>query len=279
MPYTPPLGSAIELNFTANEAGYTAELGNNLSLSFVPPGPASQSAAVSGFITGQFGTPLSSVLFRHASEPPGTLFGSPSSPYLQTCGALGFSLAYLGRPILAIPPLPIIVNLGVSAASFSSTQFGTPTVAASVGVLATSIGPTVLCGAPKALIGMMASAVSPTANFGAPTSSRAVRATGGVGTKLGVPTSTRIALASSTYQDTRWGLGKSARSGSYAALGLSVVVRFGHPKAAHVNAFLAVSTPSSVQFGSPACRPKYRALHLAPGTRLGKPLMIRNPPC
>lgn len=238
-------------------------------------GPTSAAASTIGRIS-TFGTP-NAVAVQPATGFSSTSFGTPAHPHPQTATATGWEVTGMGRPV-AGTYTPFIVNRTVSATTLRPVKFGLAAAAAQVSAQASGQTSTAF-GSPTSRRAQSAQSLAPTVTFGLPSASAGTRAAGFRAPSFGTPTARTTHRAASVYRATRWGLPTAERSNTYKVRGIDLRARFGQPAAHRLNAYRATAGAPTTQFGTPVATPRYRAFHLPPETRFGKPRLIRSPAC
>lgn len=204
-----------------------------------PTGPVSASAF--GFVATVFGSPAATV------EAAGPVAAS----------AAGFVATAFGSPTARVTDLPPAVNYAVAARPLRSTKFGEPQAGSSFAAEARAVPPSGAFGVATAGVALGAQPIGPTLSFGRAVATTAVRAAGVASTKFGMP------LAGSSF------LAASIRRGA----------RFGVPSTDRDSAHFAGSIAEGARFGAPGALCAYRALHIPPEARFGKPLLSREGVC
>jgi hypothetical protein len=269
------LGPVAQLG--APEANPNNATGFNTTVFGAPTSLQTVQAATLG-TAALLGTPAGFERFPATSLGAVTAFGSPSFPSPRTVTAGGWLSFDAGWPFVFLTP-PIVTHVSGSVMALQPVVFGTPSTHAQTSVQAVVTEEVTFLGTPSLRQGYSAQSSAAETQFGTPGNSISGRSTGTAVSRLGAPTCRRTQLASSAHAATRWGVASTLRSDTYLALGLLSGARFGRPTAARLNAFLATGISSAAQFGDPIGSFRYRALHLAPGFRSGKPLVIRTPAC
>lgn len=219
-----------------------------------------------------FGTPTSSQYHPVTTLGIITRFGTPVTDYDQTCVALGFCSTRVGQ--LVYSEIELLQTSSHRASGFRSTAYGTPTGFSDRTVVADGFTSSAY-GTPRSVVVTHAESAKSTA-FGAPMAGAITYAQGFKTTGLGSPTTQRTQFASSTYRPTRFGLPRAVRPDCYQAHGVCTT-RLGHPRLSFAK--IASSVEPTVAFGLPSASFAYRAQHIPPTSRVGKPRLIRTPLC
>lgn len=196
-------------------------------------------------------TPLNSAAINDAGA------GGAETASPQTGQAVGFISGTLFGVPFATTFMPAVIHRTGAARAVHSTAFGTPTAGAAVIVQASAAGPSVAFGTALAGATQHAQPVAPTAAFGTPVAGATAHADGFRSPSFGTPSAGRVQSAGSFYRETLWGV----------------------PSAAGYSAHSAGPAAIGAQFGAHIASCAYRALHLAPATRYGKPLIQRGYMC
>lgn len=201
------------------------------------------------------GTPA---VVAQTSQAPATQFGYPTLSGTIPAGiATGLSPApFFGRP-LATQHLAPRTSLYLVASSFRPTRFGTPACTSRVDLLASGFSCAGL-GAPVAAQGLDVQPWAAPTHFGMPnaTALRTLAPQGWDTTNLGVPSVNQGLFATALFTPASFGS---------ATVGL-------HNRCTAVGAYVT-------KFGLTRNDMRYRALHIPPPTRLGKPLLRRSLTC
>jgi hypothetical protein len=226
-----------------------------------------------GFSGTQFGTGSFPTI---AVGQTATGFGTPGSPYLQTTMSSGRSSTGLGRPF-AFFATAVLESRSASVSGLKATVFGVPSIAGSTSAQAVGQAPVAAFGAATHARLQSVTGASPDAVFGSPTTAGNARAVSFRSNLFGAPSSTRVQIAAS-FSTIRWGAPVARRDSDHPARGLYNPARFGQPKAAQIRGYRASGFCATI-LGDPIAYSQYRALHIPPATRLGKPRMNRSPVC
>ena len=183
-------------------------------------------------------------------------FGNPAAGSQLTAAAGSVHSTAFGAPF-ATTFTPIVIHRIGAAGSVHSTAFGPPSVRTAATGEASAAGPSVAFGAALAGVTQHAQPVAPTAAFGTPAAGATAHADGFRSPSFGTPAAGLVQSAGSFYRETLWGVPSAATHSTHSAEPAAIGAQFG----AHIA----------------SCA--YRALHLAPATRFGKPLMQRGNLC
>lgn len=261
MAYEAP--TPTQVDFAFGPAGYLSASPGELDFTYAAAGPSGTVAGVGASISStSFGTPVAA--------------GGAAAPSPTTCYASGFLAGAFGTPsavgpfeVSGIAPgtlfgaplattfMPAVIHRTGAAGAVHSTAFGTPTAGAAVSGQASAAAPSVAFGTALAGVTQHAQPVAPTAAFGAPAAGATAHADGFRSPSFGTPAAGRVQSAGSFYRETLWGV----------------------PSAAGYSAHSAEPAAIGAQFGAHIASCAYRALHLAPTARFGKPLLLRSTTC
>ena len=183
-------------------------------------------------------------------------FGNPTAGSQLTAAAGSVHSTEFGTPF-ATTFTPIVIHRTAAAGSVHSTEFGPPSVRTAATGEASAAGPSVAFGTALAGTTQYAQPVAPAVAFGAPAAGATAHADGFRSPSFGTPSAGRVQPAGSFYRETLWGV----------------------PSAAGYSAHSAGPAAIGAQFGAHIASCAYRALHLAPATRYGKPLIQRGYMC
>ena len=158
---------------------------------------------------------------------------------------------------LSLRAREIVIHRICAAGALHSTAFGKLSVRAAATGEASAAAPASLFGTGIARTTHHAQSVAPVALFGPARSGITAHPGGFHSTAFGAPCAGRVQPAGSVYREALWGA----------------------PSAAGYSAHSAGPAAIGAQFGAHIASCAYRALHLAPATRFGKPLMQRGNLC
>ena len=189
-----------------------------------------------------------------------TVFGVPVSgaPVINAQCAVRESVknTRFGAPF-AFTFVPVVIHRICAARALHSTAFGKLSVRTAATGEASAAAPASLFGTGTARTTHHAQSVAPVALFGPARSGITAHPGGFHSTAFGAPCAGRVQPAGSVYREALWGA----------------------PSAAWYSAHSAAHASIGAQFGAHIVSHSHHALHLAPDTRFGKPLMQRGNLC
>lgn len=219
----------------------------------------------------EFGAPSATQYSLAATAGISTVFGTPSWPRPIAAAASGSLRSKYGAPIAYNLPTSAAPRI-VPASGFGTTQFG----AASAAHYALSGAVSTQFGAVRARSTAFASG-DLFGGMGLPSAGAAGRAAGFTHLGLGAPSALRGQSATG-LSASRFGEPRALRSSGHPTYAIGPLTRFARPSA-HRRFNHPAFGSSSSQFGAPAATQQYDALHLAPGTRFGRPQRARSTEC
>lgn len=182
-------------------------------------------------------------------------FGTPHTGFLLGAKSVA-PIARFGAPF-AFTFVPVVIHRICAARALHSTAFGKLSVRTAATGEASAAAPASLFGSGTARTTHHAQSVAPVALFGPARSGITAHPGGFHSTAFGAPCAGRVQPAGSVYREALWGA----------------------PSAAWYSAHSAAPASVGAQFGAHIASCAYRALHLAPATRFGKPLLLRSTTC
>lgn len=208
--------------------------------------PSDQVVAATGVSRTRFGTPIfralpliSSNTSVQAEGAMTTGFGTPRSPYAQSCAANSLSTTRFGWPR--------------GSEVYAFTIFGSPRATLTAYATGWASG-----GVGTSEITRGASPIPPTTTFGEPSAHDTHR-------------------ASAVATTTRFGAAVSFDNG-HRAFGIDLGRRFGRPSATS-RIGRRTSGARDTQFGTPTAAERHLITHMPPVTTFGTPLLTRIPTC
>lgn len=203
-----------------------------------------------------FGVPVGP--YSHIGQAAGFIsgaFGTPHTGFLLGAKSVA-PIARFGAPF-AFTFVPVVIHRICAAGALHSTAFGKLSVRTAATGEASAAASAALFGSGTARTTHHAQSVAPVALFGPARSGITAHPGGFHSTAFGAPCAGRVQPAGSFYRETLWGV----------------------PSAAGYSAHSAGPAAIGAQFGAHISSCAYRALHLAPATRYGKPLIQRGYMC
>ena len=203
------------------------------------------------------------------------VYGS-ATPGAATCVAESIASTVFGVPVInaqcavresvkntsfgapfAFTFVPVVIHRICAARALHSTAFGKLSVRTAATGEASAAAPASLFGTGTARTTHHAQSVAPVALFGPARSGITAHPGGFHSTAFGAPCAGRVQPAGSVYREALWGA----------------------PSVAWYSAHSAAPASIGAQFGAHIASHSHHALHLAPDTRFGKPLMQRGNLC
>ena len=182
-------------------------------------------------------------------------FGTPHTGFLLGAKSVA-PIARFGAPF-AFTFVPVVIHRICAARALHSTAFGKLSVRTAATGEASAAAPASLFGTGTARTTHHAQSVAPVALFGPARSGITAHPGGFHSTAFGAPCAGRVQPAGSVYREALWGA----------------------PSVAWYSAHYAAPASIGAQFGAHIVSHSHHALHLAPDTRFGKPLMQRGNLC